>query len=108
MARFICGCDSEEKVGYTVNVVPGPFGADVQTTQRFDKEGYEICPQHSMRLANWRDEQRMRDKNANPTLKVDFDGPDTRDTRDPQTTGEERLANTNGGSHAQEMGEVQS
>lgn len=99
--NFLCGCGRTEKMNYAANVDPkGNI-----SFKRYDKEGYEVCPEHGERLYGYQTHhkqgaggQTLLDYTAYAAskiprpLKLDFDNgiPDTRDNRDPLQMAEER------------------
>lgn len=48
---FLCGCNLEDKKHYST------FSSEdgkVLSHRRFDKQGYEVCPEHGERKFGWR------------------------------------------------------
>jgi hypothetical protein len=101
--QYLCGCSRDEKRGYILTTQPD--GSQGYT--RRDKEGYEVCPEHSERLYGWQshiimgpqgndilDPMKYAKSGDLKDLKTDFE--DRRDNRDPQTIGKKILAKTNG------------
>lgn len=86
--KYICGCDREKNINYRMDL---SSDGKTLTSMRKDSEGYEVCPQHGVRLIGW---PHFKRKDTNLTL--DFSGRDLRDNRDPEEIGLEFLAGRNG------------
>jgi len=98
LGLFLCGCDPVQKRNYNVTVT----NDGVLTDRRFDDEGYEICPEHGVRLYGWASPsfqhpggQTLLDwgkMGSRRELKLEPSGPDRRNFIDTISVGEERLA----------------
>lgn len=87
---FICGCTKAEKSNYSMDFDPRTGFVIV----RRDSEGYEICPEHGMRLYGWRshfietpigDKIDYSKKGTDDEINIDTSElEDRRDNRDPE------------------------
>ena len=106
---FLCGCKQSEKKRYAMQVVDKqPNKEAFLSSSRFDKEGYEICPEHGLRIYGWASPQ-VSGPQGNNVLDYSHYGPkkklskiestveDKRDNRDPEEIGRKILSRTNGG-----------
>jgi hypothetical protein len=89
--RYLCGCDYKDpriqEYGVTVH------SDGTMTKKRYDRQGFEVCPIHGMRLRGWYSEQERAPK-PKPRTSGPMGTPgteDRRDLRDPQEVGEAYL-----------------
>lgn len=104
--NFLCGCSQEEKKHYSGELVPSFNGELTYTDKRWDKEGFEICPEHGQRLYGWaslnvqneagREVIDYSRKGTGGTLVPPADLEDRRDNRDPELVYAEMKAASNG------------
>lgn len=53
--RFLCGCSPAEKKHYSGDVHRPPFShEDIYTDKRYDRQGFEVCPEHGERMYGWK------------------------------------------------------
>lgn len=84
---YLCGCNVEEKRAYALNVNAAGIASPFK-----DKQGFQICPEHSARLRNWRSDLGY---NASSNMELSF-GEDKRDNRDPEQVYAQMKAGSNG------------
>jgi hypothetical protein len=91
---YICGCDYRDPHIQRYGVTVHSDGSI--TNKRYDRNGYEVCPIHGLRLRGWATVPRtsppigaMREPSPKGDLGSEI--PDRRDNRDPATVGEEWL-----------------
>lgn len=96
--EYLCGCSIEGKRDY----ISFTDHKGNPTTEKKDRQGYRVCPEHEEREYGWKTGPMIQTKNG---MKVDYGAgpkialePDTtklvdrRDNRDPQTVYENLLA----------------
>jgi hypothetical protein len=112
---FLCGCTPDSKRGYSGDMKPNGIGGEmVYTDKRYDDDGFEVCPEHGMRMYGWQ----SADTRAGHYIDTGDGRPatfvppksrskpltsrqeDTRDVRDPQEVGAAIMAAGNGRSHS--------
>lgn len=100
---YLCGCNIEDKKTYSTHMATVIGGEPQYTSNRFDDEGFMVCPEHGLRRYGWHStpeknskfmgmssleiERRKMFGKAVPTqnkLKIESNVPDKRDNRDPQ------------------------
>jgi hypothetical protein len=107
---FLCGCRPEEKAGYSASIVQ-VAGGEAISFKRYDKEGFEICPEHGARLYGWNSSNiqhpggqtltNWKSMGSGKPLKGDFGGIEDKRIK-PDDGAEilaERAARSNGGSN---------
>lgn len=61
--HYLCGCNIEEKRNYCHHTLPTSPGEEPQyTSNRFDVEGFQVCPEHGDRMWGWASMTRSRER----------------------------------------------
>lgn len=101
---YLCGCNVEQKKNYSTHLTSVVGGEPQYTHNRFDDEGFMVCPEHGLRRYGYastpaRDSGYMamssleierRQMFGKPVPKerklvINSTAPDKRDNRDPQS-----------------------